>query len=65
MNNRNTNNNNNKNEIIIDKKKLFNDFTTTHMVSDLFYVYFLYKKDKYYLGNIEPDPIIWIRFEKI
>ena len=64
MNNRNNNNNNNKNEIIIDKKKLFNDFTTAHMVSDLSDADFLYKKDKYYLGDIKSDTIIWIRFEK-
>ena len=50
---------------MIDKNKLVNDFTTIHMVSDLFDAEFLYKKDKYCLGDVEPDPIIWIRFEKV
>ena len=56
--NNNNNNDNIKNEMLIDKKKLYNDFTTIYVVSNLFDADVSYKINKYCSGDVEPDTII-------
>ena len=63
--NNNNDNNNNKKEPEINKKKLYDEFIALYMASNVFDAQFLVKLDKYCLGDVERDPIFWIRFESM